>query len=363
MNIVLLVVFALLSVHWDQDVVESPAESGELDCVESYLSTLKRIKSLEYRGQLRGRVSTTPDGVLRLHARHFKATKDFRYLELNHLELDTPGGVDKDHSTICHTPKKLLIYNHLNRTLEESDAYASMDSNRKLDYSSFDFYLVALGWFPEDTVPMKKSIQSNRWPGAMIDLAETKAWISRPVLNGYQCQRVRYTAPDCVTDFWLAEELGFMPVRIEQTFPRNASYHRVHFEFDSFQTLDGIHMPRNVKRSIYAVDEAEPVALADLVITDLAVNHLSDEDFTIPLEEGYLSSHFETQRLTSTPGGLDLLVGTISYGDGLLSSQRPAPQFPFTSIYLVVGVVALGSGVLLSLGGRAASRKQLTSGS
>lgn len=318
------------------------AGDNALSLVQRYLRNLNEIQSLEYSGILEGWVSNTSEGIVRKHFRIFKAIPDCRFLEIHHLGLDAPLGLDKNHETTCFIPNRLQVYNHLNRTMEVSTTYSSVEKNSKLEYSAFDFYITAIGWLPESSDWTDSMIRKNKWPTALLKNSALKPMGCVTVQsNQDECTEFLLSDEYFSVRFWLSDRLGGMPVQIEQTLSKNADFDFVRFEFSNYQLIKGVYLPMRVSRKVFKNREERPVASADLNLEDLRVNSLEKKDFEITVGEGCLSMHFESKRHFASPGGLDLLDTTVAYGKGLITDKTDTQKGYAKHLYVTSGLLFL----------------------
>lgn len=331
---------------------ESSAQNDPFSNYHSHISS--HIKSLEYKGTIRGRVFNTPEGEIRIHERSFQGALFRRKLEVKHLDSEGNSRFDTKHSTVCVSPEMVESYNNFNRTLWFSKVLNQLENNEKLTNPFFDFYIFAVGWIPECN--SKKSVMNRaiemETPFALIAKSESKKKISDSE-SSRLCYE--YACKDCRIEVSFSEKTSTqppVPIKIVQRF--EAKDVKIVFELKRWKAVNEyLTLPTEVSRRIWK--SGKEVATAELTLTQLNVNGLSPDDFKLGKPEGSILLNEDDGTQSFQPGGFDLLDQLIEFGKSQVPSNHSANKFSNKTAAILVSIFGFAffvSNIFLSRGTR-----------
>ena len=321
-------------------------------------NNLNKINSIEYSGTVVGRVSNTPIGVNRIHRRHLKAMDGHRYLEAEHFSNEKEN-FDLSHALIVSKPGKVSSFDLFNRILQKTETLTTLQTNPKLNYSFFEFYLISSGWLPQKEVGKKN--ERHCWPCSIFRSYESFSQIyPKPIdttnpVTGHLKVKLKHKYGESICT--LASNFSYMPITIEQQLQVPARHDEseqilshVVYEFSDYhQFPNQIWMPKNVVRKMFETGNHEPALIANLQIQSLKINHLTVDDFELKqIPPGTVTKNFDSGELEVLAGGFEIMERAIRFGKSrmlnrdpsLKNQQNPIPK-NWNRIFSLVGMAVI----------------------
>jgi hypothetical protein len=301
------------------------------------------IESLEYAGDIKGRVAETPEGIQRTSRRRFAAKAGMRFKESQHLNMGMEWEDDLDWSRLWARPNELVILSVINRTSEISREFTTVESNPKLREVFHDFYLRCIAWSPEmrpphstDPASSFESIAIDRGDDVVIQQTEQ-------AVGPCRCIVVRATRGTSTTTEWLDIERSYTLVKRLIT-DSKTGIHSLTDNSDFREAARGVWLPWQVEhlvtRKSSAGDkkgsESDTLTKAKLVLSMLEINQDNADIFVPRLPAGVIKYSFDKGDIETTPGGLEMIddIVRVSRKEIHQTATARAPQVGWPSQWM-----------------------------